>query len=149
MKTLTLTQPWASLVVDGDKQIETRSWKTDYRGPLAIHASKSMTQDAWDVVAALRQRNRIIDTKERGMILGLVDLVGCVEITNAIYRLSTNSDVQLRWPSSDRIWTLTQRERDYGDYTPGRFAWLLSQPIRYSRPIAALGRLGLWESEVA
>ncbi len=40
MKTLSLLQPWATLVVMGVKQIETRSWRTDYRGPLLIHASK-------------------------------------------------------------------------------------------------------------
>ena len=40
MKALTLWQPWATLVAIGAKKIETRSWKTNYRGPLAIHAAK-------------------------------------------------------------------------------------------------------------
>lgn len=40
MKALTLWQPWASLVALGIKTIETRSWSTQYRGPLAIHAAK-------------------------------------------------------------------------------------------------------------
>jgi hypothetical protein len=40
MKALTLTQPWATLVAIGAKTIETRSWPTSYRGPLAIHAAK-------------------------------------------------------------------------------------------------------------
>lgn len=40
MKALSLTQPWASLVAVGAKRIETRSWRTSYRGPLAIHAAK-------------------------------------------------------------------------------------------------------------
>ncbi len=40
MKALSLLQPWATLVVIGVKQIETRSWSTAYRGPLLIHASK-------------------------------------------------------------------------------------------------------------
>lgn len=38
MKALTLHQPWASLIAFGVKTIETRGWKTTYRGPLAIHA---------------------------------------------------------------------------------------------------------------
>lgn len=42
MKALTLTQPWATLVAIGLKRIETRSWSTPYRGPLAIHAAKSL-----------------------------------------------------------------------------------------------------------
>ncbi len=40
MKALTLTQPWASLVAVGAKRIETRSWETNYRGTIAIHAAK-------------------------------------------------------------------------------------------------------------
>lgn len=38
MKAITLHQPWASLVAEGVKTIETRSWSTKYRGPLVIHA---------------------------------------------------------------------------------------------------------------
>lgn len=43
MRCITLWQPWASLVAIGAKTIETRSWGTSYRGPLAIHAGQ-----AWD-----------------------------------------------------------------------------------------------------
>lgn len=39
MRVLTVRQPWASLIALGVKTIETRSWSTDYRGPLAIHAA--------------------------------------------------------------------------------------------------------------
>ena len=39
MKALSLRQPWASLIANGHKTIETRTWRTRYRGPLAIHAS--------------------------------------------------------------------------------------------------------------
>ena len=38
MKVLSLLQPWASLVVMGIKTVETRSWSTNYRGSLLIHA---------------------------------------------------------------------------------------------------------------
>lgn len=40
MKALTLRQPWASLIAQGKKTIETRTWYTHYRGPLLIAASK-------------------------------------------------------------------------------------------------------------
>lgn len=43
MKALTVTEPWATLIAIGAKRIETRSWPTDYRGPVAIHASKKLT----------------------------------------------------------------------------------------------------------
>src|SRR6266567_3747703 len=43
---LTLTQPFATLVAGGAKHLETRSWSTSYRGPLAIHAAKGFPADA-------------------------------------------------------------------------------------------------------
>ena len=59
IKALTLWQPWASLIAWGEKQYETRSWSTEYRGLLAIHASKRETEWEYnegirDVYTALR-----------------------------------------------------------------------------------------------
>jgi hypothetical protein len=42
MKAISIKQPWAWLIVNGYKNIENRSWKTDYRGKLLIHASKQI-----------------------------------------------------------------------------------------------------------
>lgn len=39
MKVLIIIEPWATLIKKGKKVIETRSWKTSYRGELYIHAS--------------------------------------------------------------------------------------------------------------
>jgi activating signal cointegrator 1 len=47
MKALSLWQPWASLVALGVKTIETRSWSTSYRGPLAIHAAAVVPDHAF------------------------------------------------------------------------------------------------------
>lgn len=51
MKVLSVCQPWATLIAKGYKPVETRTWKRDYRGPLAIHASKSgsdcMIKELW------------------------------------------------------------------------------------------------------
>lgn len=41
MKAITILQPWAALIACGAKKIETRSWYTDHRGQIAIHAGKS------------------------------------------------------------------------------------------------------------
>ena len=41
MKALSLMEPWAALIAAGVKSIETRSWRTAYRGPLYIHASRA------------------------------------------------------------------------------------------------------------
>ena len=39
MKVLSIKEPYATLIATGNKLIETRSWKTNYRGELFIHAS--------------------------------------------------------------------------------------------------------------
>ena len=41
MKVLSIKEPFASLIKNKKKYIETRSWKTNYRGELYIHASLS------------------------------------------------------------------------------------------------------------
>ena len=56
MKALTIWQPWASLIAGGAKQYETRSWATQYRGPIAIHAAARYTRK-WDLPVDLGHRH--------------------------------------------------------------------------------------------
>ena len=42
MKVITLIQPWATLIMLQEKKIETRSWSTNIRGEIAIHAGKKV-----------------------------------------------------------------------------------------------------------
>lgn len=56
MKVLSIIEPWASLIANGKKSIETRSWKTSYRGELYIHASKKkerVTQHIQELMALM------------------------------------------------------------------------------------------------
>ena len=46
MKVLTLKQPWATLVAEGIKKYEFRSWKTKYRGDFLIHAGLGVDKEA-------------------------------------------------------------------------------------------------------
>ena len=45
MKVLTIKQPWATLIMQGDKRFEFRSWQTKYRGDLLIHAGKGIDKE--------------------------------------------------------------------------------------------------------
>jgi len=40
MKALSIKQPWASMIISGEKTIKTRTWKTPYRGDLLICSSR-------------------------------------------------------------------------------------------------------------
>ena len=46
MKAITIKQPFASLIAAGIKEYEFRTWKTNYRGEILIHAGKSIDKDA-------------------------------------------------------------------------------------------------------
>jgi hypothetical protein len=45
LKAITIHQPWAQLLVTGEKLYETRSWHTSHRGQLVVHAARKFTED--------------------------------------------------------------------------------------------------------
>lgn len=130
-KVLTLTQPWATLVCLGAKEIETRSWSTAYAGPLLIHAAKTYPKWAKECAeeepfySSLRPHG-VYSSPESvcGYIIGSVELHKCIRTQD--------------------VTEISQQEREFGDYTAGRFAWLLYNPRFLPTPIAAKGSLGLW-----
>ena len=128
MKALTLTQPWATAIAVGVKSVETRSWSTRYRGPLAIHAAKGMDVDAFAMAAYLRDL-RLLDIPvarlPRGAVVARCTLVDVVPVRH--------------------IAALTTEERLLGDYSEGRFAWILEDAEAFPEPIPARGALGLWD----
>ena len=56
MKVLTIKQPWATLIMQGDKRFEFRSWQTKYRGDLLIHAGKGIDKEAMKGLAKIYSR---------------------------------------------------------------------------------------------
>lgn len=87
-RAIAVIQPWAYFIVHGLKDIENRDWRTHYRGPVAIHASKHMSEDQWigatDMLFETRYDAMVItpglrDRLQFGGIVGVVDVVDCVE----------------------------------------------------------------------
>jgi hypothetical protein len=132
MKVLTLWQPWATLVACGAKTIETRSWPTAYRGPLAIHAGK--LRDPQSLGLCLRQpflshliHAGIKHTNELpfGAVVAVAELSDC-------YRFDPRN-----------IPAQGEDERAFGDFAPGRFGWRLVNVRRLSQPVGCRGQQGL------
>lgn len=158
MRALSLTQPWASLVALGAKRIETRSWATSYRGRLLIHAAKGMgpvggnrglnhlvaNEPFWSVLqaAGCTFGRRAPSGLPFGAIVAVCDLVDCV--STGIY-----SSVQ----HGSEIWQVPpgnmSREYAFGDYSAGRYAWLLADVQALPEPVLCKGALGLWEPDAA
>ncbi len=81
MKVLSLTEPYATLIKNGSKTIETRSWKTNYRGKLYIHASSTKIPKEYKNNEALMS---LVDLNELnyGNIICSCELVDCIEMTD-------------------------------------------------------------------
>lgn len=82
MRAISIRQPWAWAIVHAGKRIENRSWRCDYRGPIAIHAAKGMTLDEYedacdfmrDIGVACVPRDKL----QRGGIIGVATVISCV-----------------------------------------------------------------------
>src|SRR5580698_8114219 len=129
---LSLTQPWATLVVTGQKKIETRGWRTGYRGLLGIHASKGFPGAAKDLCATepfmgalYRESFRAIEDLPTGCLLGTVRLLDCIPTAGL---------------------GLASQERAFGDFSPGRWAWMLAGAVMFDEPIPMKGALSLWKT---
>lgn len=132
MKALSLTQPYAELIKNGVKHIETRSWKTGYRGILYIHASaakipkeSSSNGELMKMAAASRL--------DYGKIICSCRLMDCVKMTADFVE-----EIRRDHP----------KEYLAGIYAPGRYAWMLDDIHVLEKPIEMKGHLGLWNFEL-
>lgn len=128
MKVLSLTEPYATLIKEKKKTVETRSWKTKYRGELYIHASSSKIS------------KKVVDDKKImslvsncslnfGYIICKCNLVDCVYMTKEYIEEIKENHLQ---------------EYLCGQYEEGRYAWILENIVPLKEPIQAKGQLNVW-----
>ena len=129
---LSLLQPWASLVVMGLKKIETRSWQTAHRGPLLIHASLGKKGKVLTSELPFSKYIADFDALPFGAIIGQVELEDIVPVEHLFY-------------SNEKLAALTLEEKAFGDYTKGRYAWVLTNPVMFEEAIPVKGGLGIWK----
>lgn len=131
MFAISLLQPWASLVTMGVKTVETRSWSTRHRGPILIHASKGKAGEIFAEDLPFKKYIPAFNVLPFGAIIGMATI-------DQILRVE---DFDLDDAMMNK---LTLEEKAFGDYTQGRYGWLLSDPISFDIPIPARGMPGLW-----
>jgi hypothetical protein len=126
---LSVFQPWAELLVAGIKPVENRTRRSNYKGPLLIHASKKF--DAlWteglppELAIIAKEHLRSVCTfptkLPRGCIIGLVIQTGCA---NPGEKVNT-------W---------------HGDWA---FGLLMQDAVKFERPIPHMGRQGMFRADV-
>lgn len=126
MKCLTISQPFASLIADGEKWIENRRWPTNYRGMLAIHAGKGMQYLDRDELVAY----------PTGCIVAIARLTACKELAV----LDMTRAHEKPHGCSRTISQILQHQ-----YTEGPFCWVLEDVLKLETSIAYRGAQGLFE----
>jgi hypothetical protein len=135
MKTLSIRQPWASLIIKGFKDVENRSWRTSIRGEIAVHASASKAEDDWEdaiITVAVIRAIALSEAKEwliktigefdklpRGAILGTVEITDC------------------------------KRERMSPWHFDENWGFYLQNPKELKKPIPAKGKRGFWDFDLS
>lgn len=139
MKAISLWQPWASAIAAGLKTIETRSWSTPYRGPLAIHAAKRWTAAEQDFLFSRMRGPNAEYFRRIGITRGADVPLGCIVATCEIYGcVSTNDEP----PAFHQV---MPTEFVWGNFSVNRFAWLLRNIKQVSPCVPCIGRQGFFE----
>ncbi len=153
MKALTLWQPWASAIATGAKTIETRHWSTSYRGQLAIHAARRKFKyelieigcwGYWCAALGITMGSRYLgDILPFGAIVAVCTLVDCKSTESFTQgELDTHHYPPfVTAPTSIYTWT----ERMMGDFSLGRFGWVLRDIKPLPEPIPYRGQQGLFQ----
>ena len=181
MRALTIWQPWASLIAEGVKTIETRSWpapESVIGDRIAIHAAKRKPRTVFESAnggglpdwfpADISDRSSLYGRGEEtadgwwfahqwtgplGAVVATARLSACVPIvphrpdsTIAPYASAMDDGMVVVRLHDARVQACPARYElaAYGDFTPGRWAWLLDDVETLTEPIPAKGRQRLW-----
>ena len=125
MKVLTLKQPWASLVANGYKVYEFRTWKTKYRGELLIHAGCGVDKEWLDKV-----KDYGIEFPKKKILCKVV-LEDCIEIDDEFNKMVKKLDPNV----------YSHKSRD-------GYAWKLGEVTKLDIKEEINGQLGLWNYDV-
>lgn len=144
-KALSIKQPYASLIALGIKDIENRTWKTNFRGRIYIHASGIFDKTFDDRLSGAMYQEyhkqtrlylnkqsisydyRIVEfyhEQPKSAIIGEVDIIDCIINHNSIWAEESNID-------------LCDTKTTYN--------WVLANPVMYDKPILNVkGKLSFW-----
>ena len=153
MKAISLWQPWASAIATGAKRIETRSWRAPlslYGQTIAIHAAK-------------KPPHLILRDFDQSLACGLLDAagvvlssdlpLGCIVATMRLDRCPHIEEISIESRHASRsvlssdggLSFAAPREEALGDYSAGRYGWILEELRRLPEPIPCVGRQGFFD----
>jgi hypothetical protein len=130
VRCVSLWNPHATLVVTGEKKLETRGGRGNVhiRGRLLIHSSLTREWEWMHQMPMFREalkRHGYEGTLDYGYVIGSVDLTDCRPVESVRGYISRQESV-------------------FGNYEDGRFAWKLENPVRFAEPIRFQGHQGFF-----
>ena len=144
------------MIARGSKHIETRSWKTRYRGPIAILATKRRSVyelisygSCWNYCGALSRQMGpgeppLYETLPFGSVLAVGELVDCRPVETF-----TLGEIEIpRTPDMPHSDLYRFTERQLGNYDLGRYGWVLTNVHPLSEPLPWRGRQGLFDIQL-
>ena len=126
MKALTIKEPWASLIINGYKEYEFRSWKTNYRGKILIHAGMTLEKEM-----AKKFDCYNLDYGN-GEIIGEAELTDCILVTDELMD-------ELKKKNS-LVYGKTGHKMIY--------AWKLENIKKFDKRYQVNGKLSLWDFDI-
>ena len=125
MKVITIKQPFATLIAEGLKEYEFRTWKTKYRGELLIHAGKGVDKKA------MKKFEHLNLEYPSGCIIAKVNLTDCIEINNETRKMLENKN--------PLVYSNVIKNKEWKGY-----GFKLENVEKIS-PIEINGKLSLWD----
>ena len=156
MKAISIKQPWASLIAHNIKNIENRTWKTNFRGTVYIHACAEpkikaeiysvLNQEQWEEVndnVSLNEYNPY--NLQFSAVIGEVEIVDCVINHESIWAEKTQNVYKKPSIKDKNFRGYKEALKMYQENKP-IYNWVLANPILYEKPILNVkGKLSFWE----
>lgn len=128
MKVITIKQPFATLIVEGLKEYEFRTWKTKYRGELLIHAGKGVDKKAMEKYKHLNLEY------PKGCIVAKVNLTDCIKIDNEKRKMLKEKN--------PLVYENIIKNTNWNGYG------FKLENVEKIKPIEVIGKLSLWDYDI-
>ncbi len=121
MKCLSVSQPFADLIVSGKKTIELRKWNTNFRGEFLVHSPlKIRTNDC--------KRLKILKKLVTGAIIGKVEIID-------VKKYNSKSEIKADY----------KKHLASTDFFNNKYGFVLKNPKSFRIPIPYKGKLGFFD----
>ena len=128
MKAITIKQPYATLIAEGLKEYEFRTWKTKYRGDILIHAGKGIDKKA------MERFNDLNLNYPSGCIIAKATITDCVYVDNQLKE-------ELQQKNDKVYYGIVNKDSNWEGYG------FKIENVEKITPIEINGKLSLWDYE--